>query len=139
MLRRLLTAGLLLAIAAPAMAQERTGAFALRSADKGVALIADAQAHSEEAGVGRWERSFATAGLGFAHSGWKLAVAGGQVTYSFSGAGEGVAPLVSLSLGHAVADVWRGTLSVELRRTLLWDAGQRLDIDEARIGWTKRF
>jgi hypothetical protein len=44
-----------------------------------------------------------------------------------------------MSVGHRLADVLRGILSVELRRTLLWDAGQRLDIDEARIGWTVRF
>ena len=35
--------------------------------------------------------------------------------------------------------VWCGTLTVHPRRTMLWDAGRRLDIDEAHIGWTKRF
>ena len=38
-----------------------------------------------------------------------------------------------------IADVAKGTLSLDLSRTILWDAGERIDLTGARLGWTIKF
>jgi hypothetical protein len=130
---------LLLAIACPAMAQQPPAVFALRSAPAGMGLIAEGQVVREEAGVGRWESGYASAGIGFARAGWKVGLSAGQFTYAYTGGGEGIAPLVSFHIGRELADFLRGNLSVELRHTMLWDAGQRIDMPEGRLNWSVRF
>ena len=138
-MRRLaLAAALLLALATQAMAEEQAGRFALRSGGL-LGLIADVQASSEEAGVGRWERRFATAGVGFMLTGWTASLSGGQFVYGYPGGGAGALPLATVALSREVTGIAGGTLSVELRRSMLWDAGQRLDLQEVRLGWVLKF
>lgn len=139
MLHTHLAPWLLLAIACPAMAQEPPAVLSVWSAAAGVSVIAEVQVVREEAGMGRWESGFASAGIGFARDGWKVGLSAGQFTYAYTGGGEGVAPLVSFHIGRELADFLRGNLSVELRHTMLWDAGQRVDIPEARLNWNVRF
>jgi hypothetical protein len=137
---RLLAATLVLGLASPALAESPTGSFALRAGPaKGFSLIAEARRADEEAGVGRFERTTAVVGLGFAADGFSARAAIGSFGWSFAGAGEGTATLVTASLAHRTPGVAGGALSLELRHSYLLDPNGQLAITEPRIGWSLKF
>ncbi|MDI1284556.1 MAG: hypothetical protein PSV46_09175 [Reyranella sp.] len=61
------------------------------------------------------------------------------MAYRIAGAGDGNARLASFAIGHEQATAEGGTLSLELRRTAVWESEQRLDITSARLGWQIKF
>lgn len=123
-----------------ALAEVPAGGFSLRSSPAaGFSLIADAHREQEEAGVGRIERATALAGLSFGTERLSTSAAIGSLAWSYPGAGEGTATLVTFALSHRTVGVAGGMLSLELRQSYLLAGESQLAITEARLGWFLRF
>ena len=104
----------------------------------GFAFVADLGGSNEAVGVGRCAEDRALAGVSWRHDGWKVTALAGFFSYAYTGASEGTARAVSFAAGHETA-LLGGMLSVELRQTILWENQSRLDITQARMGWSLKF
>ena len=128
-----------LLLATPVLAVGRSEGVELRSGSLlGFALVADLGRSDETVGVGRFAEDRTLAGVGWRHDSWKATALAGTFGYAYTGAGEGTARAVSFAAGHETA-MLGGKVSLELRQTILWEGESRLDVTQARVGWSLKF
>ena len=107
-------------------------------AGAGFGAFVDLSRNHEATGVGRHIGEARAAGLAWQWGGFRAAASAGQFAYDFTGAGTGTARLAAVALSHEVVTT-AGTLSLELRRSRLWEGESQLDMTSARLGWSLKF
>jgi hypothetical protein len=104
----------------------------------GFGLTAEIDRSSEQAAAGPMLVERTMVGVAWRHDGWKLSATTGTLGYAFTGGGEGTAQAASFAIGREIA-THGGTLRLELRQTILWEGESRLDVTQARVGWSLKF
>jgi hypothetical protein len=103
------------------------------------ALTADVGRSTEATAAGRHISETTLVGATWRQGGFKATVMAGFFTYDWTGAGEGVARMVSYAVGHEFNDVAGGVLSMEFRQARIQDGDSELVIGSARLGWSLKF
>lgn len=108
-------------------------------AGAGFAPFVDLNRSHEATGAGRHIAETAAAGLSWQAGGFKAAASAGRYAYDYTGGGTGTGRHASFALSHEVATTAGGTLSLELRRSRLWEGESQLDVTSARLGWSLKY
>ncbi len=80
-----------------------------------------------------------TVGIAWTRDGWSVGLAAGRVQYGIPAVIDVAAPLAAVSIGHELAGVAGGTISMELRASRLFADDGAIDVFASALRWTLKF